>query len=125
MNTCLITGAILAVMISIVHSYLGERYILTRLFRRAALPHLFGSDRFTRQTLRFAWHLSSIAWVGLAGIMISFTFVDPLQSRRVALQIISITFFIHSLLTGLATRGRHLAWIVYLAIAFVSWLGIG
>jgi hypothetical protein len=125
MNTCLITGAILAVLISVVHSYLGERYILTRLFRRAALPHLFGSDRFTRQTLRFAWHLSSIAWIGFAGIMISFTYVDPLQSRRVALQIISLTFVIHAIITAYATRGRHLAWIVYLAIALVCWLGIG
>jgi hypothetical protein len=125
MNTCLITGAILAVLISVVHSYLGERYILTRLFRRTELPHLFGSDRFTRQTLRFAWHLSSIAWIGLGGIMISFTYADPVQSRRVAIQILSFTFFIHAIITAFATRGRHLAWIVYLAIAIVCWLGVG
>lgn len=125
MNACLITGAILAVLISVVHSYLGERFILTRLFRGTSLPHLFGGDRFTRQTLRFAWHLSSIAWVGLAGVMISFTIADPSQSRTAALQVISLTFLIHTLITALATRGRHLAWIVYLAIALVAWLGIG
>lgn len=125
MNACLITGAILAVMISFVHSYLGERYILTRLFRRVELPHLFGSDRFTRQTLRFVWHLASIAWLGFAGIMLSFTITDPIVSRRVALQVISLTFTIHTFAALLSTRGRHLAWIVFLAISIATWLGIG
>lgn len=37
---------------------------LVRLFRRADLPHLFGSDLFTRRTLRLAWHLTSVARLG-------------------------------------------------------------
>jgi hypothetical protein len=123
MDACLITGAILAFGIAAAHSYLGERFILARLLRRTELPHLFGSDRFMRQTLRFAWHLTSIAWLGLAGVLISFSFDDPIRSRSVALQAISLTFLIHGLVTLLATRGRHLAWIVFLAIALATWLG--
>jgi hypothetical protein len=125
MDTCLITGAILAFVIAAAHSYLGERFILTRLLRRMELPHLFGSDHFTRQTLRFAWHLTSVAWLGLAAVLISFSYDDPIRSRSVALQAISLTFLIQGLITLLATRGRHLTWIVFLAIALVAWLGIG
>ena len=124
MNACLITGAILAVLISFAHSYLGERFILTRLLRQTTFPHLFGSDQFTRQTLRFAWHLSSIAWLGLGAVMLSFTIADPVQVREIALQSITVTFALHALITGYATRGRHLGWIVFLAIALVTWLGL-
>jgi hypothetical protein len=124
-SACLITGAILAVGISLAHSYLGERFILQRLFHRTPLPHLFGSDVFTRQTLRFAWHLTSIAWIGLAGVLVSFTIPDPVRARSLALQVISLVFFIHTMLTAIATRGRHLGWIVFFAITVVVWLGIG
>jgi hypothetical protein len=47
----------LAVLLGVAHSYLGERYILVRLFKRSDLPKLFGGQEFTRHTLRFAWHL--------------------------------------------------------------------
>lgn len=125
MDTCLITGAILTVMIAAAHSYLGERFILIRLLRSSNLPHIFGSDHFTRQTLRFAWHLTSIAWLGLAVILVSFSIDDPQRTRMVALQAISITFLIHALVTLIATRARHLAWIVFFAIALAAWLGMG
>ena len=48
------------------HSVLGEKYILIRLFRREDLPKLFGTDDFTKRTLRFAWHLTTVAYWGLA-----------------------------------------------------------
>jgi hypothetical protein len=125
MEACLVTAAILAVLIAAAHSILGERFILTRLLQRTQLPHLFGSDQFTRQTLRFAWHLTSIAWLGLAAVLISFTQTDPLNSRRMALQAISLSFLIHAGVTLFATRVRHLAWIIFLAIAVLVWLGLG
>ena len=62
MNTAFLIAAALAVLLGVAHSYLGERYILTRLFRRGDLPRLFGGVEFTQQTLRFAWHLTSVAW---------------------------------------------------------------
>ena len=52
MNGWLLAAAVLTLAVGAAHSYLGARYILIRLFRRADLPHLFGSDVFTRRTLR-------------------------------------------------------------------------
>jgi hypothetical protein len=54
----LLAAATLTCLLALAHSYLGERYILTRLFRRDDLPRLLGGTGFTKRTLRFAWHLT-------------------------------------------------------------------
>ena len=59
--TILQFAALLGFLLGVAHSVLGERYILTRLFRRENLPTLFGGTEFTTRTLRFAWHLTTIA----------------------------------------------------------------
>jgi hypothetical protein len=112
-------AASLALLTAFAHSYLGERYILIRLFRRPNLPALFGSDAFTRRTLRFAWHLTSIAWAGAAVLL----WVLDAGSARAAVHVLSVTFLISAIVTAAGSRGRHLAWIVFAVIALASWLG--
>ncbi len=51
------------------HSYLGERYLLMRLFKRDNLPKLLGDTAFTTGTLRFVWHLTTVVWWGLAYVV--------------------------------------------------------
>jgi hypothetical protein len=111
-------GAALAVGIGVAHSYLGERYILIRLFRRTDLPHLFGSDWFTRRTLRFAWHLTSVAWWGFAAVIVLLARSASRQSLGAA---VAATFGATALLALVGSRGRHLSWPVFLAIAVASW----
>jgi hypothetical protein len=120
MNTFLLAAAALAVLLAAAHSYLGERYILVRLFRRDALPKLFGGTDFTRRTLRFAWHLTSLAWIGLAGVLLA---LESDGGLRVA-DVVAFTFAGSGLLTLVGSRGRHLAWVVFLAIAGLVWLGV-
>lgn len=62
-------AAILCFLIGIIHSYLGERFILIRLFRGDRVPHLFGSDYFPKRTLRFAWHITTFAWWGFGYLL--------------------------------------------------------
>jgi hypothetical protein len=57
-------AAVLMFVTGIAHSYLGERYILIRLFKRDGLPKILGSAAFTSGTLRFVWHLTTVAWRG-------------------------------------------------------------
>ncbi|PKF77970.1 hypothetical protein CW749_18675 [Vibrio sp. vnigr-6D03] len=121
METLIYLGAFLLVMVAIAHSYLGERYILIRLFRRDDLPKVLGSDEFTKKTLRFAWHLTSIAWLGFAAILL--VTVQPTFSKEVIGQIIALTFFIHFLIALFGSKGRHLSWIVFFAISVFALLG--
>ena len=113
-------AAVLCGVIGITHSYLGERYILVRLFRRDNLPKLFGSDWFTKRTLRFAWHLTSVAWWGLGAILVVVATSEGPELAWRATAVVGATFLVHAAVTGIASRGRHYAWIVFLAIAVLS-----
>ena len=102
-------AALLAMGIALAHSYLGERYILIRLFRRE-LPKLGSSDVFTKQILRFAWHITSVAWIAMGAALVW----DP---RRA----IALGFAASGLASLVGARGRHYSWIVFFAIAALSW----
>jgi hypothetical protein len=118
----LMVAGSLAALLGVAHSILGEHYILIRLFRREDLPRLFGSDWFTRRTLRFAWHLTTIAWWGFAALLIMLA-RDLEMTRSNVLLVIAATFVASAAVTAVASRGRHLAWVVFLAIALLAWLG--
>lgn len=119
MNSWLLVAAGLAVLLGAAHSYLGERYILMRLFRRAPLPALFGSDVFTRRTLRFAWHLTTVTWWGIAAAF----WALGRGGAGDGIRVLAVTFLVSGMITVVASRGRHLAWIVFLAIGGAIWLG--
>lgn len=118
----LLVAAGLAVMLAVVHSYLGERYILVRLFRREGLPRLFGGTEFTRRTLRLAWHLTSVAWVGLAALLVRIG-VPTSDGRPSPTRVIAATFLISGAVALVGSRGRHLSWIVLFAIGGLVWFG--
>jgi len=122
MNSLLVVGAVLAFAIGLAHSWLGERYILIRLFRREDLPRLFGNDWFTKRTLRFAWHLTTVAWWGFSLVLLAYAAPESEGARTLALKAISLTFVVSAVLSGGFTRGKHLSWIVFLAIALLCWL---
>ncbi|MEM1271516.1 MAG: hypothetical protein AAGI08_15835 [Bacteroidota bacterium] len=111
----MLAAAVLLFLIGLAHSYLGERYILIRLFRRD-LPRLFGGDEFTKKTLRFAWHITTVAWWGMAALLVA-----GLDSAQTSLRIISITFLVTGVIALAGSRGRHLSWIVFLAVAGLTW----
>ena len=113
----LLFAAFLAAFIGVAHSYLGERHILIRLFRQP-LPPLFGGDDFTKKTLRFAWHITTLAWFGLAALLL-LLYLDA-WSRTTGLAVIGGTFTLTGLTALIASRGKHLSWIVFGAIALLS-----
>ena len=118
MTTLLYIAAFFTFTIGVVHSVLGERYILIRLFRQKNLPKLFGDTEFTIQTLRFAWHITTVAWWGFAALLVllaenTFTF----QNLSIVL---AVTFLVTSAIALVASRGRHLSWAVFLFIGGVG-----
>ncbi len=110
----LILAVVLILLIGIAHSYLGERYILSRMFRNS-LPPLFGSDAFTKRTLRFTWHITSVAWLGFAALVLQIHRGGITSSG--ALITISITFAVTGIMALVVSRGRHLSWLAFGAIS--------
>ena len=100
-------------LLGVAHSYLGERYLLIRLFRRADLPKLLGSEEFTKRVLRFAWHLTSVAWLGFALLIITSATGNPDASLRV----IAATAALSSVVALIGSRARHLSWVIFALIA--------
>lgn len=120
MNTPLTIAAALMVLLAIAHSYLGERYILIRLFRRADLPKLFGGTDFTRRTLRFAWHITSVFAFGFAAILLVLASRTGEIAHNVAVMV-ALTSLLCGCVSLVGSRGRHLSWIVFFAAAALTW----
>jgi hypothetical protein len=120
MSVALVLAAALALVTAVVHSVLGERGILIPLFRRGGLPKILGSESLTRQTLRFTWHLVSVAWWGFAALLL--IVAGDQGSKSTVLHVISATALCSAALTAVATRGRHLGWLALLAVALLAWL---
>ncbi len=118
MGITLYLAAFSAIAIGVVHSVLGERYILTRLFRRNDLPKLFGGTEFTTRTLRFAWHITTVAWFGFAAVLVLLA-SDNVTQHSIAL-VVGVTFLTTAALTAGISRVKHLAWLVFLFIGCSS-----
>jgi len=111
-------AAALVVALGVAHSWLGERYLLRRLFRRDDLPQLFGSADFTRRTLRFAWHVTSVAWLGLAAVLVVLA-RPPISASALGLSV-GVAFLAQGVIALSGSRGRHLSWPVFLAIGLLA-----
>lgn len=125
MNFYFVVAASLILAIGVAHSWLGERYILMRLFRRQNIPHLLGSDVFTKRTLRFAWHLTTVFWVGIAAMLLILASYPLDASARMLSRVIAATFLVSAVAALVGSRGRHLSWVVFLLIAGMVWMGGG
>ncbi|MCA9705874.1 MAG: hypothetical protein KDK70_08515, partial [Myxococcales bacterium] len=104
-------------LLALAHSALGERTLLRPLFAR---PWELGLPRpVAERILRFAWHLTSLAWLGLAALALG-------ASPEAVLSLVAL---ISGVVVFLALRG-HLAWPILLVIALASgraggWVGAG
>lgn len=110
----LLLASALVFITGLAHSYLGERYILIRLFRGQQLPKLFGSTVFTIGTLRFAWHITTIAWWSIAYLL--FLAAQGTMSNDQVLAVIGTASLVSAALPLYFTRGKHLSWLVFLLV---------
>lgn len=111
-----LVASVILMIIAIVHSYLGEKYILMRLFKRDNIPHLFGSDYFTKGTLRFCWHVMSVAALGFSVILYN------ASSNVLILNVIGIVFLTSAILAIFYTKGKHLSWIAFLIVSTICFV---
>ena len=114
-------AAALTFGVGVAHSVLGERYILIRLLRRNDLPQLFGGREFTARTIRLAWHVTTVGWWGAAALFLCMA-QTPLSSA-VTSRILAVVFLASALMTFVLSRGRHLAWPVFVIIGLIAVYG--
>ena len=99
-------------LIAALHSVLGEGALLRPLF---AKEWDIGIPRFAAERiLRFAWHLTSIAWIGLAVAVVG---VPLLHAAAIVCVISGAVVFV-------MLRG-HLAWPLFFAAGMCLWASAG
>jgi hypothetical protein len=110
----LFVSAGITTLIAVLHSYLGEKKILPRLL--ANTGSIFRDPALIRSILRWAWHLTSLAWIALALLLVAMTRV-PADARTLPVAIIAGYLALSGLICFVTTRGRHIAWPFFLAAA--------
>jgi hypothetical protein len=119
----LMSAAALTLLISGFHSWLGERILIGPLLAAETRRGLLRESLFARRTLRGAWHLTTLFWWAIAGIF-AILAADPMapgspQDRRI-LAVLAGAFLATGLLILIGSRGRHLAWPLFLAVAVAA-----
>lgn len=114
-------AAVLAAAIGVAHSWLGERRLIGPLLDPAHRAGILKNSGGMRRTLRFAWHLTSIAWFGSAAILWDVAQNPPNALGVQVLEILAATYAVTAAITFGSSRGRHFAWPLLLAIALAAW----
>ncbi len=119
MDAGLIVSVVSLVTLAVAHSALGEAKVIGPLVR-GPLPPLPVPERFAKMVLRFAWHLTSLAWLGLGAALV----VAPDIAW-----VVGVVMAISGVVTHLMSRGAHFAWALFelsaLGVAFSLGAGAG
>lgn len=102
-------------LLALLHSALGERLLLRPLFAAGLGPTPIGAS-LARRTLRFAWHLTSVAWLALAWLAVR---VGPPE-----LAVVGAMMTASGAIALVAARGRHFAWALLRSAARPAWWGL-
>lgn len=114
-----VAGALIFV-VGVVHSVLGERRLIGPLVSPEHRRGILEKSAFARGVLRFAWHITTIAWWGMAVALLALASAPLDGQGKLVVLIIATTFAVTGLVTLVSSRGRHLAWPVFMAIAIFS-----
>ena len=123
-HTALMVAAALTSLIGVAHSWLGERLLIGPLLAPESRRGLLRASLFARRTLRFAWHLTTLTWWAIAAVfaLLAPAPLAPPGSRILA--VLAGTFCLSGLVVLAGSRGRHLAWPVFLAVGVAAALPI-
>lgn len=119
-STALLVAAALIFGVGAAHSWLGERLLIGPLLALDRREALLKKGGFGARVLRFAWHLTTVAWWGIGAMLVAIARLPLDPASRVILVVIAATFLVTGLTILLTSRGRHLAWPVFVAIAGLS-----
>ena len=116
----LIAAAALLVLVGLYHSLAGERRLIRPLLAMEALPRLGHGPGYTRALIRTAWHLTTLTWFGIAGILVHLEVTAPGTGNDVILWLICAVFAASGAAALVLSRARHPAWMAFLPVAALT-----
>ena len=116
----LIAAAALLVLVGLYHSLAGERRLIRPLLAMETLPRLGHGPGYTRALIRTAWHLTTLTWFGIAGILVHLHLTAPDTGDDIILWLICAVFAASGAAALVFSRARHPAWMAFLPVAALT-----
>lgn len=104
-NFLLTAASLLSVATALVHSYLGEKRLITPLVRSNLGVMKHG---LAKKVIRFAWHWTSAIWV-LIALYLWLSALGQI-AHQTLLSMVGLFHLVAGIFDGVYTRGRHIGW---------------
>jgi hypothetical protein len=105
-STFLWLAAGLTLATALLHSFFGEKRLITPLM--SISEGVLQTDR-TRRLVRFSWHATSLLWIVIAYVLASaaqnFSAADPFLIGLIGIIHLSVGLF-----DAIMTKGKHVGW---------------
>jgi hypothetical protein len=128
MNRLLVAAAVLAFIVGLVHSVLGERMVFRRMRRGGFIPtdggRVIGEGHV--RILWASWHVLTVFGWCLAAVLLWLARAPALgASEGFIADAVAAAMLAGSALVLVGTRARHPGWAGLLGVAVLTWLGKG
>jgi len=122
MNLTLAAAGILAIIVGIIHSVLGEKLIFKHLREDSVVPTKPAPPLRQRniRILWATWHMASVFGWTYAAVLL-YMAVKPESVNSVFVQFIAASMFLSSALVLIATKAKHPGWIGLLIVGLLCW----
>lgn len=125
MQTYLFAAGVLALVIGLVHSVLGEILIFRHLRNRGFVPAMAAPPLQERhiRIIWASWHLVTVFGWAFGAVLLWLAFSSSEQSIHMVTETAIIVASLGgSALVLVGTKGRHPGWVGLLGIALLTWL---
>jgi hypothetical protein len=126
MQPFLLAAGVLALVVGLVHSVLGEVLIFRRMRSQGIVPTM-GAALLRESHVRIlwaCWHIVTILGWAIAAILLRLAFLtDYRVIEAFVVNAIIIALLSCALLVLIATKGKHPGWIGLLGVAVLTWFG--
>ena len=126
MNSYLLAGGILAFIVGLVHSVLGEVLIFRRLRSRGIIP-THGGELLRERHVRIlwaSWHILTVLGWCVATILWCLAQNFPLsQSHHFVARAIAVAMLASATIVFVSTKAKHPGWVGLLGVAILVFVG--
>jgi hypothetical protein len=116
----LYAAALTTLLTAFTHSFFGEKRLIAPL---VATNDGVMSRMLAKQVVRFAWHLTSLLWIGQALLLLRAA-TDPSVLDTSLIGGIGVLHLAVGLFDAVVTRGKHIGWPLLTAIGVFSLLAV-
>lgn len=127
MNGYLFLAGLLALIVGLIHSVMGEARIFSRLRKDGFIPSEGGSllKESHVRILWASWHALTMFGWGFAALLFWLSLsTNGSAPKAVVGNMVIASMVASSMLVLIGTKGRHPGWLGLLGVAVFTWLGL-